>query len=69
MAFSDPLVYFHTNGLTYVAVDDNGVWWAWPAQEGGWMLRRRCDATLADACEEAEPENARLALRLSGAES
>jgi hypothetical protein len=67
MQRQDIVVYADPDGRQYVAMDDDGDWWIWPAVAGGWRSRQGCSATLADECDELPTRLADLALRLSGA--
>lgn len=62
----DVIVYAHADGVTYVACDEDGQYWRWPAERGGWARRVRCTEHAADPDREYEPFHATLALRLSG---
>ena len=60
------MVYAHPNGVDYVANFEQHGWLQWPAIEDGWILRRRCSATIADTSYELPLRLADLAVRLSG---
>jgi hypothetical protein len=64
---NDPAVY-DAGSAGYVAMDDDGQWWKWPACEDGWLAKSKCPATTADNLPELPARNSRLALKLSGVE-
>lgn len=68
MMQQDVVVYLHRS-TDYLARFGDGAWWVWPAQEGGWLLRRPASEDDADPDRELEPRLARLALLLSGVTS
>jgi hypothetical protein len=69
MQRQDIVVYADPDGRQYVAMDDDGDWWIWPAVADGWRSRRGCPVDYAAGCEELPAKLADLALRLSGARS
>lgn len=71
MIHADVIVYQHPKDChRYVALIGTD-WQTWPAVEGGWADRQRFPEPTNDALLkllELPPANARLALRLSGAD-
>ena len=63
----DMILYWHPDGISYVACFEGGVWVQWPAQRDGWRFRKRVPESTGDACDEIiDARRADLALRLSG---
>jgi hypothetical protein len=64
--YADVLVFADPDGRHYVMADEEGLFWRWPAEEGGWQRRERSTDAAAERCDELPRFNAWLALRLSG---
>lgn len=66
METGDVVVYGVAHKHEYIARFDELGWLTWPAKERGWDERRSGKESDVDTRRELPPENARLALRLSG---
>jgi hypothetical protein len=66
MERGDVIVYGVPRQHRYLARFDELGWIEWPAKEGGWHERKSGKESDVDTRRELPPENARLALRLSG---
>jgi hypothetical protein len=66
MERGDVVVYGVAGKFEYIARFDELGWIAWPATQDGWSKRRSGKESDVDSSRELPPENARLALRLSG---
>lgn len=60
------VIVYDVKGAGYAARFEDGSWWAWPAEKGGWQRRRPTKEIHVDTSRELSQGLAEIALRLSG---